>query len=175
MRALAATGATEQAPPFYAEPEFWVLIAFVILIAGAGRPVFRIIAAALDDRSERIKGQIEEATRLREEAQELLASYERRQADAEGEAEAMLARAREEAQRMGERAAEDLERAVARRRQQAIDRIDQAEAKALAEVRLAAVDVALEAARRLLAEKVSGAKADELIDDAIKELPEKLH
>lgn len=175
MQALAAGQAVDGGLPFYAASEFWVMIAFVILVGGAIRPVLRLINTALDERGERIRNQIDEARRLREEAQDLLASYQRKQAEAEAEAEDMVARAREDVERMRERAAEDLERTLERRKQQAVDRIAQAEAKALDEVRRAAVDVAVEAARRLLAEKITGDKADALIYDAIKELPDKLH
>ena len=175
MQALAAEQAAAQGEAFYATPGFWVLIAFIILVGGAFRPVFRTMTTALDERSRRIAGQIEEARLLREQAQELLASYQRQQADAARETEDMIARARAEAERLSAHAAEDLERALERRRQQALDRISQAEAKALAAVRGLAVDVALDAARRLLADKLKGPKADALIDAAIKELPEKLH
>lgn len=76
---------------------------------------------------------------------------------------------------MGGRATADLEKAVEQREQMAMERIAQAEAKAVAEVRGEAVDVALEATRHLLAEKLTGRKADALVDDAIKDLPERLH
>ncbi|MCZ6482877.1 MAG: F0F1 ATP synthase subunit B, partial [Alphaproteobacteria bacterium] len=90
------------------------------------------------------------------------------------EAEEIVERARKEADRLGKRAAEDLEKALERRQQQAIERIARAEAEALDEVRGVAVDVALDATRRLLAEKMSGKRADAMIDAAIEELPEKL-
>jgi F-type H+-transporting ATPase subunit b len=175
MQAWAADNAVAHAEPWFAAPEFWVLVAFVILVGGAFRPTFRIVTAALDDRADRIQRQIDEATRLREEAQDLLASYQRKQADAEKEAEEMLARAREEAERLRERGAAELERALERRRQQAEDRISQAEAKAVDEVRRLAADIALEATRAVLVERTTGAKADALIDDAIKDLPDKMH
>jgi F-type H+-transporting ATPase subunit b len=175
MQAWAAEQVAGHAEPWYAAPELWVLVAFVIFVGGAFKPTFRLIAAALDDRAERIQHQIDEATRLREEAQELLAGYQRQQADAAREAEEILARAREEAERLGERGAADLERALERRRQQAEDRIHQAETKAIDEVRRLAVDLAVEATRSVLAERTTGDKADALVDDAIKELPDKLH
>jgi F-type H+-transporting ATPase subunit b len=175
MQAWAAEHAAEHAEPFYATPEFWVLVAFVILIGGVFKPAFGAITAALDDRADRIQRQIDEATRLREEAQDLLANYQRKQADVEKEAEEMLARAREEAERLRERGVAELERALERRRQQAEDRISQAEAKAVDEVRRLAVDIAIEATRTVLAERTTGDTADALIDDAIKELPDKLH
>jgi F-type H+-transporting ATPase subunit b len=175
MQAWAAEQAAIHAEPFYAAPEFWVMVAFFIFVAGAFRPAYRIITAALDDRSDRIQRQIDEATRLREEAQDLLAGYQRKQADAEREAEEMLARAREEADRLRERGVAELEQSLDRRRQQAEDRIQQAEAKAIDEVRRLAVDIAIEATRSVLVERTTGDKADALIDDAIKELPDKIH
>ena len=91
------------------------------------------------------------------------------------EAEEIVDHARRETERMGGRAGADLEKAVERRERLAMERIAQAEAKAIAEVRGEAVDIALEATRRLLAEQLTGKKADTLVDNAIKELPDKLH
>jgi len=160
---------------FYEEPTFWVAIAFVITIAAAGKAVYLKISAALDERSEAIRSEIEEATRLREEAQELLASYERKQRDAAGEAEQIAERAKGEAEYLADKAAKDLEDMIQRRERQAKDRIAQAEISARDEIRAAAIDVAMEASRRILADKVSGKKGDALVDAAIKDLPSKLH
>ena len=175
MQAFAADTAAHHAAAFYEDPTFWVMIAFVITVVAAFRPAYRIITTVLDKRAETIAKQIEEATRLRDEAQELLASYQRKQRDAVKEAEQIVTAAEEEAKRLGERAAENLERALKRREQAAMDRIAQAEAKAVAEVQSLAVDVAVDATRRLLTEQVAGKKADAMVDAAIKELPEKLH
>ena len=98
-----------------------------------------------------------------------------KQREAEREAEEVLDRAREEADRLRERGAVELEQSLDRRCQQAEDRIQQAEAKAIDEVRRLAVDIAIEATRSVLVERTTGAKADALIDDAIKELPDKIH
>ncbi len=174
MRAWAAEAAAGSGEAFYEAPEFWVALAFVVVVAGIFKPVASRIAAALDDRAETIKTQIDEAARLREEAQELLASYERKQRDAVKQAEEIVERARKDADRLGKRATEDLEKALKRRQQLAMERIARAEVEALDEVRGVAVDVALDATRRLLAEKVSGKRADAMIDAAIKELPDKL-
>ncbi len=160
---------------FYETPEFWVLVAFVLTIALAGKAVVQKISTALDDRSEGIRSEIEEATRLREEAQELLASYERKQRDAAEEARNIADRAKSEADYLTKKAEEDLKNLLERRERQAKERIAQAEAAAIDEVRAAAIDVALEASRRLLAKKMTGSKSDALIDAAIKELPGKLH
>ena len=159
---------------FYQAPEFWVMVAFVILIAGTGRAVFRMATEALDKRSRTINDQIEEAVRLREEAQDLLASYERKQRDAAEEAERIVERARAEAERLSEQSAVDLEAALKRRERQAMDRISQAEATALDEIRALAVDVALDATAKILADKMTANKSKAMIDDAIKELSKKL-
>lgn len=182
MRAWAAEkvaeagAAVEHGPePFYASAEFWVAICFILFVALVSRTVYRVVALALDDRAERIKNQIDEAMRLAEEAQELLASYERRKHEAVAETQAIIDHARREADRLSERTAEELEKALKRREQMAVDRIAQAEASAIADVRNQAVDVAMQAAQRILAKQVKGKSADALINSAIEELPQKLH
>lgn len=175
MSALAADTAAGTAEAFYDAPEFWVLVAFVITVAAIIRPFLRFVTTALDKRSQSIAERIEEAQRLREEAQDLLASYQRKQRDAVKEAEDIVDHARRETERMGGRATADLEKAVERREQMALERIAQAEAKAVAEVRSEAIDIALEATRRLLDQNLADKKADALVNDAIKELPDKLH
>ncbi|WP_316979303.1 F0F1 ATP synthase subunit B family protein [Shumkonia mesophila] len=175
MQAWAAETAGTKAEAFWATPEFWVAIAFVILVALAGRAVLRLVTTGLDARADAIRARVNEAEKLREEAQELLASYQRKQREAAEETSRLLEHARQEAATLSARAAESLEQSVKRREQLAMERIAQAEATATREIRDAAVDVALEATRRVLAEKLSETKADELIDDAIKGLPGKLH
>jgi F-type H+-transporting ATPase subunit b len=159
---------------FY-DPEFWVLIAFVIAIALVWRKATAGISQSLDARAARIKAELDEAQRLREEAQQALATYQRKQRDALKEAEAIVNHARAEAERFGEQARRDLEAAIERRRRQAEDKIAQAEAKAVAEVRAAAVDVAMAAARRIIGQSVDAARGARLIDDAIHALPQRLH
>jgi F-type H+-transporting ATPase subunit b len=168
-----AAAATEHGEVF-TTAEFWVAIALAIFLFFVARRAYRIIVIALDDRAEKIKNRIDEAGRLAEEAQALLASYERKQRDAAEEAEAIIAGARREAERLSADAKEDLERALRRREAQAMERIAQAEAAAIAEVRARAVDVAMEATRRLMAERLTPQQADGLIDAAIAELPKKL-
>lgn len=175
MRAWAADAAAHGAEPFYATAEFFVALGFVLFIGLVGRTAYRVITVALDDRAERIKDQIDEAQRLAEEAQELLASYERRQREAESEAEAIVEHARREADRLAEEAEQSLARSLKRREQLAIDRIGQAEKSAAEEIRTLAVDVAMAATRAILAEKLPDKRADALIDDAIKSIPDKLH
>lgn len=171
----ATTEAGHAAQAFYADPAFWVAVAFVLLMVLGAKKVYAIACDALDQRADDIKNQIDEAQRLREEAQDLLASYERKQRDAASEAEGIVQHAREEAERLSKKAADDLARSLKRREAQAMDRIAQAEAQASLEVRVQAVEIATQAAEKLLAEKATGAKADALIDQAIKDLPGKLH
>lgn len=154
---------------------FWVFVAFIIFVALIVWKARGAVTSALDGRAEAIRAEIDEAQRLREEAQALLADYQRKQRDALSEAEGMLRAAEEEAGRLRARAEQDLADSLKRREQQALDRIAQAEAAAQAEVRNMAVDMAVSATRKLLEEKIDGAKASDLIDDAIKDLPGKLH
>ena len=178
MQAFAAEtahAAAEHGGAFYTEAEFWVALAFLILVAAVARPIFRTVTTGLDSRADSIRNQIEEAQRLREEAQELLATYERKQRDAVKETERLIEQAHSEAKVFSERATEDLERSLKRREQMALDRIAQAEAAAVSEVRGIAIEIAMEATRRALEDQMTAKKANALIDAAIKELPEKLH
>ncbi|MEQ8966488.1 MAG: F0F1 ATP synthase subunit B [Azospirillaceae bacterium] len=155
--------------------EIWLALALIAVIAIAWKPAKRSILGKLDDRARRIAEELEEAKRLREDAQASLANLQRKQRDAMSEAEEIIAHARGEAERLRAQAAEQLEEQLARREQQAMDRISQAESQAIADVRNLAVDVAIRATRQLLADQVDEAKGAALIDDAIKAMPEKLH
>lgn len=157
------------------DPQFWVAIAFVIFVGILVWKAKKPVLDALDGRAERIRSQLDEAQRLREEAQHMLADYQRKQRQALEEAEQILAQARSAAERHRDQAAQDLEVSVKRREQQAMDRIAQAEADALAEVRAVAVSVAVDATRKLLQESVDEGLAAKLVDNAIKDLPGKLH
>ncbi|MEE2761144.1 MAG: F0F1 ATP synthase subunit B [Pseudomonadota bacterium] len=160
---------------FWHSPTFWVAVSFVILIALLCRPVWRFTTKALDDKIAEIRSRVEEATQLREEAQNLLAATKRKLTEAEKEGEDIIAAAREEAQVLRQRMTDDLETGLKRREKQAIDRIAQAESDATAEVRAIAADIAIDATRTLLASEIRGDKAASLIDDAIKDLPDKLN
>jgi len=155
---------------FYQDPAFWVAVAFVLVIAMVFRPVAKSVAATLDARAAKIRTQIEEARKLREDAQALLAEYQRKQRDAMAEAEKIIAQARQDAARLKIDAEKDLENAIARRKQQALDRIAQTEAQAVAEVRNTAVDVAMAAAEKLIQSGLDPAKKQALADKAISEL-----
>jgi F-type H+-transporting ATPase subunit b len=156
-------------------PETWVAVAFIILIVLVWKPAQKALLSALDARAARIEQELSEAARLREEAQALLAQYQRKHREAMKEAEGIVAHARTEAERLAQQAARDLEASLKRREELAMQRIAQAEQQATKDVRAAAVDVAIAAAERLLKEKLDGTKGDALIDQAIRELPSKLH
>jgi F-type H+-transporting ATPase subunit b len=157
------------------DPEFWVAIAFVIAVGLVIWKSAPMLTKSLDGRAAKIKTELDEAQRLREEAQRTLAEFQRKQRDAFKEAEQIVALAKSEAERAAAQAARDLEAALQRRQTQALEKIALAEAKARTEVRNTAVDVAIAAVRRVLAEQLDQQRKSRLIDDAIAELPQLLH
>jgi F-type H+-transporting ATPase subunit b len=155
--------------------EFWVAISFAAFVSMLFYfRVDKLVTAALDDRAAAIAKELEEAANLREEAQALLASYQRRQRDAEKEAEDILALARKEAELMRAEAEDVLEQQIGRRTKMAEDKIEQAEAQALKEVREVAATTATKAAHQLIKERVDKNLSDELIDKSIQDLKTKL-
>lgn len=175
LPAVSAEPLDGEHPAFYATPEFWVAVAFVLFVIGVGRPIWRIAVTALDGRAEAIRTELNEAQRLREEAQHTLAEYQRKQRNALQEAEDIIAEAKVEAARISAASQERTDALLKRREQQAIDMIAAAEARAVAEVRALAADVAIDATRRMLLDKVEGEKGNALIDEAIREVPQKLN
>ncbi len=158
------------------EAEFWVAVAFVLFLAVLAKfGVHRTVLGALDDRSARIKAELDEAGRLREEAQALLAEYQRKRREAEGEADAIILNAKAEAERLAAEAQTKVEDFVARRTKMAETKIAQAEAQALADVRAAAAEAAVAAAEKILAQSAKGKVADDLIASGINELKSKLN
>ncbi|MBV8494035.1 MAG: F0F1 ATP synthase subunit B [Alphaproteobacteria bacterium] len=157
-----------------ADPEFWVLLAVLVFIAIVWRPMRRFIVGTLDQRAMRIEGELEEARKLREEAEQLLAEYQKRQREAAAEAQSIVAHAREEAERIASQAARDLEQSLERRQRLAEERIAQAESKAMAEIRAAAVDVAIDAARQVIVSEFDERRGAALLDSAIASLPQRL-
>jgi len=159
----------------FADPTFWVGLAFLLVIALTFGKVKRAMNSSLDARAAKIRTQIEEARKLREDAQALLAEYQRKQREAMAEAEKIISAAKAEAARMKVQAEADLDNALVRRREQALERIAQSEAAAIAQVRNTAVDAALAAAEALITKNMDNAKRDALTDKAIGELAGKLH
>ena len=160
---------------FWSQPELWVGIAFILFFALAGKVLWRRVSAMLDKRAADIVRALADAARLRDEALKAKAEAEQTLGRAASESEAILKQAREEAARLKARAAAGLETQVSLREQQALDRIAQAEAAAAKQVRDSAVDVALSATRSLLREQVGSGRSGAMIEDAIGELPRRLH
>jgi len=158
------------------EAEFWVGVAFFVFVALLGYlGAHRMILASLDQRRDKIKSELDEARRLREEAEKLLAEYRRRQQDAESEAQIIIRNAQAEAERVAEEAHARLEELIARRTAIAQTKIAQAEAQALADVRAAAADAAVAAAEKILRQTAKGKVADDLIAKGIEDGKAKLH
>ncbi|MFN3075852.1 MAG: F0F1 ATP synthase subunit B [Alphaproteobacteria bacterium] len=171
----AAAGHAQAVPgPFHLQAEFWVAVAFFIVVGFAGRRVVQAVTSALDARGRKIKGKLEEARQLRDDAQAMLVEYQRKQRDVLKEAEAIVAKARADALRHKKESAAELEEAIKRREAQAMARIAQAEAQAVAEVRNTAVDIAMAATRRLIGEHMTPAQASAMVDQSIKDLPARL-
>ena len=160
----------------FAEPEFWVAVAFVILMSVfAYLGIHRTVLTALDHRSDRIKAELDDARRLKEEAAKLLAEYKARHATAEREAQDIIASAKAEAERIAAEAKTKMEDFVARRTKTAESKIALAEAQALADVRTAAANAAVTAASTILSRTVKGPIAEDLMTKGIAEVREKLN
>jgi F-type H+-transporting ATPase subunit b len=158
------------------EAEFWVALGFFAFLGLMGYVgVHRMLAKALDDRSARIKAELGEARKLRDDAAQLLADYRRKRQEAEGEAQEIIAGAKAEAERLSADAKAKVEEFVARRTQLAETKIAQAEAQAAAEVRGAAADAAVAAAEKILAQEAKGKLAAELIVKGIEDVRRKLN
>jgi F-type H+-transporting ATPase subunit b len=160
----------------FAEPEFWVAVAFVILIALFGYlGIHRTVLTTLDHRRDRIKAELDDARRLKEEAAKLLAEYQARRASAEREAQDIIASAKAEAERIASEARTKMEDFVARRTKSAESKIALAEAQALADVRAAAAEAAVTAASTILSQSVKGQVAADLLTKGIAEVRAKLN
>ncbi len=158
------------------EAEFWVAVAFVIFLGVLGYfGVHKLLVKSIDQRRDRIKAELDEARRLKTEAQALLAQYQRKQQEAEREAQAIVASAKTEAERLTHEAEAKMEDFVARRTKMAESKIAQAEVQALADVRSAAAEAAVAAAETILTHSVRGKVADDLIAKGITDLKGKLN
>jgi len=158
------------------EPEFWVAVAFVILmILFAYLGIHKTALKALDHRSERIKAELDDARRIKEEAARLLADYKARRTSAEREAGEIISNAKAEAERIAGDAKAKMEDFVTRRTKTAESKIALAEAQALADVRSAAANAAVTAASTILSQSVKGPVADDLLAKGIAEVRSKLN
>jgi len=153
------------------DAKFWIAVSIVLFFVLFGKLLFNATVNLIDRRAEKIRNELEEARRLRAEAEAMLAEARKGREAAEAEAAAMVARAREEAVRLAAEAEAELKAMTARRERQAADRIAAAEAQAVAEVRAAAADAAIAAARQVIAGSMSPGQQAKLVDDAIAALP----
>ena len=160
----------------FAEPEFWVAVAFFILMGVfAYLGVHRTVLTTLDHRRDRIKAELDDARRIKEEAAKVLEQYKARRASAEREAEEIVTGARAEAERIASEAKAKMEDFVARRTKTAENKLALAEALALANVRAAAADAAIAAASTILSKSVKGEVADDLLAKGIQDVRAKLN
>lgn len=155
------------------DPKFWVGVAFVIFVALVFRTAKRFLTNGLDARGARIKDELEQAVKLREEAQAILASYQHKQEEALREAGQIVEQARIDAKRMIEQAHDDLEVALKQRVENAMKKIAQYEASVMQDVKNTAVDLAINAARQFITNELSKDKEQEIIDHTIDEITKK--
>lgn len=159
----------------FRDPEFWVAVGTAIfLFILVWKRVPQWTAQSLDSRAAAIAREIEEAHRLRSEAEALLAQYRQKQAAAETEAQAILTEARAEAERFGVEARAAVAAQIARRAKQAEEKIAQAEAHALADIRAAAADAAINAAEIIIAERLDDNAAASIVRRSLAEIPGRL-
>jgi F-type H+-transporting ATPase subunit b len=158
------------------EPETWVAVAFVLFVGlGIYLKVPAMLAKMLDERADKIGKELAEAKKLREEAQALLAEYQKKRAEAEKDAANIVAQAKIEAEVYSVETRKKLAETIERRTKQAAQKIAQAEAAAIKEVRTTATEAAIAAASRLVGEAVQGAKGAKLIDDSIAAVKSRLN
>ena len=161
---------------FGLEAEFWVAIAFLILMGVFGYfGIHRTLLKALDSRRDRIKADLDDARRLKDEAQKLLAEYRARRETAVREADEIVANAKAEAERIAAEAKTKMDDFVARRTKSAESKIAMAEAQAMADVRAAAADAAVTAAAMVMSQSVKGSVADDLMAKGIADVRAKLN
>jgi len=159
-----------------ATPELWVLVSFALFLALL--VYYKIpnkVVKALDDRADRIRTELAEARRLREEAEAILADYQRKRTEAEREAEDIIAMARKEAQFYAEEQRKALTESLQRRVKLAEEKITRAEEQAIQDIRSRSVDVAIAAAETLIANQLKGKSAESLVEKSVREISTKLN
>ncbi len=158
----------------FADPKNWVVIAFIIFFALFGSKIWSALTGMLDDRATKVRAELDEASRLRKEAEAMLKDAQKSRDEALADAKALIAGAQAEAARLTAATAAEAEASARRREQMAIDRIAAAEKAAVDEVRYTAVDVASIAARQVIAEGLTPEAGSALVDQAIAQLPSAL-
>lgn len=154
----------------YTEPTFWFLVAFILFFIFFGRAIWSALSGGLDSRSHQIESDIEEAARLKEEAQQLLNDIKRKQLEAGKHADAIIEHARLEAERLRSEAAQELDEYMKHREQLVEERIEYAELEALKNIRDTASRMAIEAAEKIMKQVVTGNVDEKITDRALTEL-----
>ncbi|MBD8893043.1 ATP F0F1 synthase subunit B [Roseibium litorale] len=155
---------------------FWAFVGLVIFLAAmVWIKIPSKIGGALDNRADAIRAELDEARKLREEAQALLSDYQRKRHEAEAEAEAIVAEANAEAERLTLETNQALEELIARRTKAAEEKISQAETQAISEVRARAADIAVAAAEQILSATVKDKVADDILSKSIDQVKAKLN
>lgn len=157
------------------DPKFWVSLAFVLLVVLAGKTVAKLIAGVLDGRGAKIKSELDAAEALRKEAEAVLASYKQKQAEFTKEAEEILAKARSDAAASSAAAEAELKTALDNRMKNAMEKIAQEEAAAIAEVRSYIVELALAAAHSVVVQQAEGASSSEVVRLTLADIERKIH
>ncbi len=158
------------------DPVFWILVSFVAFVALViYYRVPALVGKLLDDRADAIRRELDEARKLREEAQALLADYQRKAREAENEAKSIVEQAKVEAEALAADSRKGLIESLERRSKLAEEKISRAEAQALSEVRSTAVETAIAAAQEILKTRAGGATGEKLVSSSISDLRGKLN
>lgn len=160
---------------FFENPVTWISLSFVLVVALIVKKVVPLAVNGLDNRSRNISEEIERATALREEAQAILAKYQKKQRESLKEAEEIVQKANLEARRITKEAEQAVEAALKKRMKLAVEKIEQAERTALQEVQERVIDITVAAAREIVADKLTPAAREALVEAAQKHLQQKLH
>ena len=156
---------------FFSQPASWTLVAFTIFVAIAiYLKAPSIIGKLLDEQIERVKKKLSDAIELKEEANTLLAEYERKKEDAEKEAEIIVANAKERAKNYEQSALAKSKEIIKRQEAQSIEKINQAEIQAMSKIRKSIIEKSIDSAEKLVSEKISSKKSDQIFTDSLKDL-----
>jgi F-type H+-transporting ATPase subunit b len=156
---------------FFSQPASWTLVAFIIFVAIAiYLKAPSMIGKLLDEQIERVKKELSDAIELKEEANALLAEYERKKEDAEKEAEIIIANAKERAKNYEQSALAKSEEIIKRQEAQSVEKINQAEIQAMSRIRKSIIEKSIDSAEKLVSEKISSKKSDQIFTDSLKDL-----
>lgn len=161
--------------PVLRDAATWVAVAFVIFMVLLVRYLLPMITKGLDGRADKIRDQLEQASRLRAEAEALLASYKAQQEELLKQAESIIAAAQKDAAALRLSASEELKASLDRRAQQAKDKIDRAASEAVNSIRTRIIETATDKARDLLSEKTSALADEQMIAKAVTAIEQQVH